>query len=318
MKLRVRPEEAGLRLDIFLARRLESLTRSRIQSLNRAGGVRVNGRSEKAGYTVRDGDGIDIDLEATADAMSPALEPAPLPLHVLYEDDDLAVIEKPAGLTVHPGAGARVPTLVHGLLYRFKELSRPTGAPDRPGIVHRLDKWTSGLIIVARNDRTHARLSKAFEERRVRKVYLALVHGRLPKPAGEVTLNIGRHASIRTRMAAAPGKGRVAHTAWKVIAEFAGFSLLEVRIKTGRTHQIRVHLAAIGHPVAGDSVYGATSHRRFRQTYGALVEPERHLLHAAELEFDHPTTGVPLRFSSPLPPDFSGLVERLRAPAKSQ
>jgi 23S rRNA pseudouridine1911/1915/1917 synthase len=310
MRVPATPEDAGLRLDVFLARRLPTITRSHIQSLNRSGAVRIDGRVEKSGYTMKGGEVVEIDLGTPEPS---TLEPVQLPLHIYYEDDDLAVIEKPAGLTVHPGAGTKTPTLVHGLLFHFKKLSRPEETPDRPGIVHRIDKWTSGLLIIARNDRAHVRLSRAFQDRLVRKTYLALVHGRLRKPAGEIALNIGRHASQRTRMTVTRGRGRTAHTSYRVVEEFDGFSLLEVEIKTGRTHQIRVHLSAIGHPVAGDNIYGAASYRQFRKTHGAMTEAERHFLHAATLAFDQPSTGRPLQFSSPLPDDFVRLLERLRA-----
>jgi 23S rRNA pseudouridine1911/1915/1917 synthase len=303
----------GLRLDIFLARRLESITRSRIQALNRSGAVRIDGRVEKSGYAMRGNEVVEIDLAEPAPL---SLEPVQLPLQIHYEDDDLAVVEKPAGLTVHPGAGTKTPTLVHALLFHFRQLSRSAGPTDRPGIVHRIDKWTSGLLIVAKNDRAHNRLSRAFQERHVQKTYLALVHGRMRQPTGEIDMNIGRHQSVRTRMAVTAGKGRTAETSYRVLEELAGFSLLEVRIRTGRTHQIRVHLSAIGHPVAGDSVYGAAAYRRFRQAHGAVTEAERHFLHAAELTFAHPSSGRSMHFSSPLPDDFTGLLARLRSQSK--
>src|SRR5262245_57958577 len=233
MRVHATPEDAGLRLDIFLARRLESLTRSRIQALNRSGAVRIDGRVEKSGYAMRGGEVVEIEIEPTA---PPSLEPVQLPLHIYYEDDDLAVVEKPAGLTVHPGAGTKTPTLVHALLFHFKELSRPSGPTERPGVVHRIDKWTSGLLVVAKNDRAHTVLSKAFHDRLVHKSYLALVHGRMRKPSGEIDMNIARHRSIRTRMAVTPNKGRTAETEYRVVEEVGGFSLLNVRIRTGRTH----------------------------------------------------------------------------------
>jgi 23S rRNA pseudouridine1911/1915/1917 synthase len=237
-----------------------------------------------------------------------SLEPQPIPLKVVYEDEDLAVIEKPAGLAVHPGAGTGVETIVHALLFRFKQLSN-AGGEARPGIVHRIDKWTSGLLIVAKNDEAHVRLSRAFQERTVEKSYLALVHGKLAKPSGEIALNIGRHPNIRTRMSVQKGRGRIALSSYRTIEEVRGFSLLEVGIKTGRTHQIRVHLSAIGHPIVGDNVYGEGRYAEFVKKYG---KPGRYFLHAAALKFTHPRTGETLAFRSPLPEDLNSLLERIR------
>jgi 23S rRNA pseudouridine1911/1915/1917 synthase len=304
MTLRAGPEDQGLRLDVFLARHLSQFTRSHIQTLNRSGAVLIDGRCEKAGYKLKGTEVIEINL-ATIPATT--VDPRSIPLAVVYEDDDLAVIDKPAGLTVHPGAGT-TDTVVHGLLFRFQHLSR-TGGALRPGIVHRIDKWTSGLLIVAKNDWAHSRLSKAFEDRAVEKNYIALVHGKMRKPSGDIALNIGRHATIRTRMSAHPGRGRAALSSFRTVEELGSFSLLEVRIKTGRTHQIRVHLSAIGHPVVGDDVYGERAYSQFVKKYG---EPGRYFLHAAELKFTHPRTGTALHFRAPLPDDLASLLERLR------
>jgi len=235
------------------------------------------------------------------------LEPQPMSLQVYYEDDELAVIEKPAGLVVHPGAATGNNTIVHGLLFHFKNLSK-AGGQARPGIVHRLDKWTSGLLIVAKDDWTHAQLSRAFQERSVQKTYIALVHGRMPQPSAEIALSIGRHAKNRTRMATHPD-GRKALSSYRVLEELPGFSLLEVRIMTGRTHQIRVHLSAIGHPVVGDDVYSESRFKEFSKKYG---RPGRYFLHAAQLRFTHPKTGAALMFESPLPADLKSLLERIR------
>jgi 23S rRNA pseudouridine1911/1915/1917 synthase len=299
------PEDRGLRLDIFLSRHLPEFTRSHIQALNRSGSVLVEGRPEKSGYRLRGSETVEVDPGPLPHAF---LEPQPIPLQVVYEDDDLAVIEKPAGLSVHPGAGTGAETLVHALLFRFKNLSS-AGGEARPGIVHRIDKWTSGLLIVARNDAAHVRLSRAFQERTVEKSYLTLVHGKMAQPSGEIALNIGRHPHIRTRMSVQKGRGRVALSSYRVIEEVRGFSLLEVGIKTGRTHQIRVHLAAIGHPVVGDNVYGEARYEEFQKKYG---KPGRYFLHAAQLQFAHPRTGEILKFRSPLPGELVTLLERIR------
>jgi len=306
MTLRAEPEDRGLRLDIFLARHLVQHTRSHIQALNRTGAVRVGNRQEKSGYRLRGDEVIEVDLESSR---GPALEPRDIPFRIAYEDDDLAVIEKPAGLVVHPGAGIKEGTLAHGLIFRFRSLSG-AGGESRPGIVHRIDKWTSGLLIVAKNDWTHARLSRAFQDRAVEKTYLALVHGRMREPSGDIALNIGRHSTVRTRMSVQRNRGRSALSTYRRLKEHGDFSLLEVKIKTGRTHQIRVHLAAIGHPVVGDDVYGERRYAQFVKKYG---KPGRYFLHAAELKFTHPRTGEVLNFKSPLPEELSDLLGRMGA-----
>jgi len=305
MTLQAAPEDRGLRLDIFLARHLVQFTRSHIQTLNRSGAVRVGNRREKAGYRLRGDEVIDVDL---APSGGPGLDPQDIAFRVVYEDDDLAVIEKPAGLVVHPGAGTREGTLVHGLMFKFQSLSGAGGA-GRPGIVHRIDKWTSGLLIVAKNDWTHARLSRAFEDRAVEKTYVALVHGRMREPSGDIAFNIGRHSTVRTRMSVQHGRGRAALSSYRRLNELGDFSLLEVKIKTGRTHQIRVHLAAIGHPVVGDDVYGEHRSAAFAKKFG---KPGRYFLHAAELKFTHPRTGEVQHFKSPLPEELSALLDRIR------
>jgi 23S rRNA pseudouridine1911/1915/1917 synthase len=306
MKLLAEPEDRGLRLDVFLARRLENLTRSQIQLLNRSGAVRIEGRQDKAGYKIRGGETIEVDLRA--------LEPAPLtpeqiPLQIHFEDDDLAVVEKPAGMVVHPGSGIGGGTLVHGLLFHFRNLS-DAGGVGRPGIVHRLDKWTSGLMIVAKNNVAHARLSKAFHDRLVQKTYLGAVHGKLRQRAGTIELSIGRHPAVRTKMAASASRGRAAWTEYRVLEESRNFSLLQLKIKTGRTHQIRVHLSAIGHPIVGDDVYGERHYEQFVKKYGEI---DRYFLHSAELRFAHPTSGKALEFQSPLPDRLHKWWERIKS-----
>jgi len=305
MKLHASPEDRGLRVDVFLAARLAQMTRSRIQSLNRAGAILVDGRSQKDGFRLGGNEVIDVEIPPAPPSI---LEPQSMFLHVYYEDDELAVIEKPAGVVVHPGSGTGGDTIVHGLLFHFQKLSK-AGGETRPGIVHRLDKWTSGLLVVAKDDWTHSRLSKAFQERKVQKTYIALVHGRLAKPQGEISFAIGRHVKIRTRMSVDSSRGRVALSTYRVIEEFPGFSLIEVKIMTGRTHQIRVHLSAIGHPVAGDNVYGESQFREFSKKYGPLG---RYFLHAAELQFTHPKSGAALKFSSPLPEQLESFLANCR------
>jgi 23S rRNA pseudouridine1911/1915/1917 synthase len=305
MKLQAGPDDRGLRLDIFLARQLDHLTRSHIQSLNSAGAILIQGRQEKSGYKIRGDEVVEVDLRTLQSA---PIEAQHIPLQIYYEDDDFAVIEKPAGLAVHPGAGTGNSTLVHGLLFHFRQLSAGT-SEGRPGIVHRLDKRTSGLLVVAKNDSAHARLGKAFHDRQVEKTYIALVHGKPSRTTGEIALNIGRDPRHRTKMAAMKAGGRAALTQYRVMETVDGFSLLEVKIKTGRTHQIRVHLSAIGHPVVGDNVYGERQFRAFEKKFG---DPGRYFLHSAELGFTHPVTGSPLKFHSPLPGDLRSLLERIK------
>ena len=306
MKLQAGPDDRGLRLDIFLARHVENLTRSQIQLLNRSGAIRIDGRQDKAGYRIRGGETVELDFHA--------LEPAPIspeqiPLQIYFEDQDLAVIEKPAGVVVHPGSGVRDGTIANALLFHFKNLS-DVGGESRPGIVHRLDKKTSGLLIVAKNNIAHARLSAAFQSREIQKTYFALVHGRPPHDAAAIDLSVGRHPTIRTKMAAGPAKGRAAFTEYKILEHLRGFSLLEVKIKTGRTHQIRVHLSAIGHPVTGDDVYGERTFKQFTRRFGPF---NRYFLHAAGLRFHHPTSKQPLEFHSPLPPELQNLLESIKS-----
>jgi 23S rRNA pseudouridine1911/1915/1917 synthase len=306
VKLQAGPEDRGLRLDVFLSEHLHNLTRSQIQLLNRSGAIRVEGRRDKAGYRIRGGESIEVDLQAVEPAL---LTPEQIPLQIYFEDSEFAVIEKPAGMVVHPGSGTKTGTVAHGLLFHFQNLST-AGGKSRPGIVHRLDKNTSGLLIVAKNNVAHARLSKAFHDREIEKMYVALVHGRLPRAVGTIELPVGRHPTIRTRMAAGNPHGRTAYTEYRVLEHFRGFSFLEIRIKTGRTHQIRVHLSAIGHPVVGDNVYGERNCKEFSKKYGQL---DRFFLHAATLRFRHPVTGASLEFHSPLPQELQNVLKSVKS-----
>jgi 23S rRNA pseudouridine1911/1915/1917 synthase len=306
MKLQAGPEDRGLRLDVFLAQRLESLTRSQIQLLNRSGAIRIEGQTDKSGYRIRGGETIEVDLHSLAPA---SLKAEQIPLQIYFEDRDMAVIEKPAGLVVHPGSGTQDSTLVHGLLFHFENLS-DAGGEARPGIVHRLDKKTSGLLIVAKNNISHARLSRDFQDRKIQKTYIALVHGTPRRNVGTIELPVGRHPRIRTKMTANPVRGRAAFTEYRVEEEFRGFALLEIGIKTGRTHQIRVHLSATGHPVVGDDVYGERNYKEFVRRFGAF---DRYFLHATALRLNHPTTGEPLEFHSPLPGELQKLLMRIKS-----
>ena len=287
--------DAKLRLDQFLAKRLPEYSRSRLQQLIRTGFVRLNEQVPRPRQIVRSGDKIDL--------LEPPLEkietlPEPIPLDVLFEDDDLIVINKPAGLTVHPGAGQREHTLVNALLSYCTTLSG-IGGKERPGIVHRLDKETSGCVVVAKNDMAHRELSKQFAARTVEKIYLALVAGKLRKPAGLIEEKIGRHPVHRRRMRVTSLRGRTATTEYRVIRSSNQASLIECRLHSGRTHQVRVHLHHLGHPVLGDKIYAP----RFAKNF------PRQMLHAWKLGFHHPRTGDWKIFEALLPADFATAIK---------
>ena len=288
----------GRRLDIYLAERLEGLTRSRIRKLIDEGQVMVNGASKKAGHKLRENDLVEAEV---GEEPSQELRPQDVPLTVLYADDQIVVIDKPCGLVVHPGAGNREGTLAGALLYRFPEISG-LGPAERPGIVHRLDKETSGVMVVARSPEAYASLQKQFKDRDVRKVYLGLAWGRMPAE-GRIDRPIGRHIKHGQRMSVCTRKPRRAETFYKVLEEFKEMSLLEIRPVTGRTHQIRVHLASAGHPLAGDSRYGR---RREQPKFPRLF------LHAHRLSFIHPGTGERVEFTSELPSGLANILEKLR------
>jgi 23S rRNA pseudouridine1911/1915/1917 synthase len=303
-------DDAGQRLDQFLAAQLPQTSRARVQQLIAEQKVLVNDAPPaKASLRLRGGERITVLGSAQAKPLRAI--PEEIPLDVVYEDDDLAVINKPAGMMVHAGAGATEDrrnrgTLVNALLHRFGKLSQ-VGGELRPGIVHRLDKATSGLIVVAKNDEAHRRLAAQFGQRQVKKTYIALVHGWLRQDKGTIHSSISRDRVRRTRMTTRRADGREALTRYTVqrrIESPAGkFTLLEVQIGTGRTHQIRVHLASLGHPVVGDTLYGAP--RELRTASGNKTDLGRNFLHAAGLEFMHPRTQVPLSLSRELPPELT-------------
>jgi 23S rRNA pseudouridine1911/1915/1917 synthase len=317
------PDEAnGQRLDLFLAQQLGEVSRSRVQLLLQQGGVLIDGKLAKASRKLRTGESISILGEPQPPPLRAMAES--IPLEIVYEDADLAVVNKPAGMMVHAGSGATEDarnrgTLVNALLHYLNELSS-AGGPLRPGIVHRLDKQTSGLIVVAKNDGTHARLSSMFSRRQVRKLYLALVQGDLPQERGTVNAPISRDVVRRTRMTTRREGGRGAVSHWEVLRRIRGpygsFTLVSVRIETGRTHQIRVHMASLGHPVVGDTLYGAASAIAPLAGTGGLprlVLP-RNFLHAAELEFAHPGSGERLTLVSNLPADLKDFMSQLMPP----
>jgi 23S rRNA pseudouridine1911/1915/1917 synthase len=304
----VPPRCAGERLDRFLASQLLPLSRSKIQSLTEQGRVRVDGVRRKASYRLEAGEEVAIEIPPPPPA-GVAVES--IPLEIVYQDDDLAVINKPAGMTVHPGAGAERGTMVGALLHRFggdRGLSA-IGGPLRPGIVHRLDKDTSGAIVIAKNDATHRELVENFQARRIQKTYLALLHGRIKGDAGTVELPISRDLRRRSRMTARRRAGRAARTDWRVRLRLNGFTLIEADLRTGRTHQIRAHFAALGCPVVGDTLYGAP--RRERAGDELLPPLERNFLHSARLGFVHPKTGKAIDARAPLPPELASYLAAL-------
>jgi 23S rRNA pseudouridine1911/1915/1917 synthase len=308
---RLAVDQAGSRLDRFLADRLPELSRARLQALIEAGQVLVDGRAAKASARLKPGQAVSVQVPEPEPAR-PLPEDIPLP--VVHEDEHLLVLDKPAGLAVHPGAGRSSGTLVNALLHRVRDLSG-VGGVLRPGIVHRLDRGTSGLMVVAKDDATHRALARQFAERTVEKEYLALVLGVPARPAGVIDAAIGRDPVHRKKMSLRAPRGRAARTSYQVLEALDGAALLRLRIHTGRTHQIRVHLAGLGHPVAGDATYGGgrtPSSRRAasRQALGALARPA---LHAARLAFDHPASGRRMAFESPLPADLQLTLDALRA-----
>lgn len=286
-------------MDHFLVRAVPEASRSLLTESVRGGLITVDSLQRKSSYCLKAGECIAGSL-----FVAPAMDllPEQIPFEILFEDSCLLVLSKPPGLVVHPGSGNQTGTLVNGLLYHCQTIAGVGDDVVRPGIVHRLDKDTSGLMVVAKEERTHRKLVDAFKARMVGKQYLALVHG-VPAPkAGRIVASIGRHPVHRQKMAVRED-GRYAATNWQVLQEFSpGFSLVRLQIETGRTHQIRVHMASIGHPVAGDIVYGGGRGKR---------KFPRQLLHSAHLCFVHPVTGEDLVFSAPLWPDFSLIVDQL-------
>ncbi len=332
--LRVDGSGSGKRLDAFLAEHIEGWSRSQLQKLIENGDVLVNEKPAKASYKLRDGDELDIDLTVEPAAR---FEPENIPLDIVFEDEHLAVINKPAGMVVHPGAGVQSGTLANAIAWHFKSVPRMAagdqsvppasaggqfadpgstnwppalaGGSDRAGIVHRLDKDTSGLIVVAKDEQTHEALAEQFRRRQVFKSYVALVHGSPRDNSGTIDRPIARDRWHRTRMTVA-ANGRQAISLWKVRQRFEKFTLLEVEIKTGRTHQIRVHLASINHPVVGDWTYNEGRDNTINDSdiKRAVESMNRFFLHAEKLSFIHPRTGEQLSFTSELPEELNSLL----------
>lgn len=311
-------EETGKRIDAFLALRVGDLTRSRIQELIREGNVQVNTRQIRPSYRLKSSDKVTLTVPP---ARPYQLEPENVTFALIHEDSSLLILNKPAGLVVHPSPGHLNGTLVHGLLSHCRDLSG-IGGVLRPGIVHRLDKDTSGLLVVAKTDSAHSFLSGQFKAGAVKKRYLALVHGVTRTSQGKIDLPIARHPRKRKEMTVAPEGGatqggKKALTLWRKVEVLGGrFSLLSVMPKTGRTHQIRVHLSSVGHPIVGDAVYGYR--RQWWKKHSLLKDDrelsvQRQMLHAETLGFVHPESGEYVEYRAPLPEDMAGLIDKLRA-----
>jgi len=303
------------RLDIFIAHYEPQLSRNRIQALIKSGLALVNGKAEKPGYKVKLGETISLDLpeRKTHDVL-----PEPIPLSVIYEDPHIIVLNKPAGIVVHPAPGNYTGTLVNALLYHYGSLpprgaGAEGGARERAGIVHRLDKDTSGVMVVARTQDALRSLSMQFKDRVVRKRYIALVAGVIKKGSGTIDAALGRHVTERKKISVHTNKAREAVTLFKVKERYPKATLVEVELKTGRTHQIRVHMAHIGHPVLGDRVYGGGK----ASTYGE-TSITRQMLHAEALALQHPDTGNPMSFTAPPPEDMSMVIEKLRTMKRNE
>ena len=302
---RIGPEHAGVRLDAYLAFQIEGWSRARLQRLIDSEDVLVNGTPSKASYKLRERDEVEVELSVS---LSESFSPENIPIDIVYEDETLLVVNKPAGLVVHPAAGTPSGTLANALAYHFQQL--PDGGTGvRPGIVHRLDRDTSGLLVVAKTEAALENLSDQFRDRTVFKSYLALVHGRLATTSGRIDQPLARDRGNRTRMAVVRG-GRNALTLYRVRRAFQRFTLLDVELKTGRTHQIRVHLAWLKHPVVGDETYGSGRDNTIQDARlrAQIRNLNGHFLHAEKLAFTHPETGELIKFESPLPAELSEVL----------
>jgi 23S rRNA pseudouridine1911/1915/1917 synthase len=304
----VEESRPGERFDVFLRGKFPAVSRGTLQRLIEQENIRVNGQPVKATHTPRAGEQVEVHWPTARPAEA---QPENIPLEILFEDKFLLVLNKPAGLVVHPAAGHEEHTLVNALLHHCQGSLSGIGGVARPGIVHRLDKETSGCLVVAKNDETHLALSEQFANRVVQKIYHAIVCGELARDAGEIHAAIARHPTHRKRMAVHDdGDGRAAHTSYRVLEKLSHATLVEAQIHTGRTHQIRVHFQFLGHPLVGDETYGDRQNRRLKELTNYAAP--RVLLHAKELSFTHPRTGKKLKFTAPLPGDFKQALKLLR------
>lgn len=286
------------RLDVFLSEKIKELSRSRIQKIVEEQRVRINGVSRKSSYKLREGERVEIDFELPEPEK---IEPENIPIEVLYSDVCIAVVDKPSGMVVHPGAGNKRHTLVHTLLYHFPDI-KMVGPEERPGIVHRLDKETSGVMVVAKNLKAYKELQRQFKVREVEKFYVGLVWGKMSRHEGKISWAVGRHKKHGEKMSIKTRKPRSAETLYTVQKEYGEFTLLEIKPTTGRTHQIRVHLSASGHPVVGDNRYGGRKSK---------ISCPRLFLHAQRLVFFHPETKERVEFSSRLPQDLRDFLDNI-------
>jgi 23S rRNA pseudouridine1911/1915/1917 synthase len=310
VSFQISESDADIRLDTFLAAQINGWSRARLQRLIEDEEVLVNGKPAKSSYKLRAADEIEVELTPPPAA---SFTPEDIPLEIIFEDDSFIVVNKPAGLVVHPAAGIHSGTLANALAYHFQKLSTRAGE-IRPGIVHRLDKDTSGLMVVAKNESTHESLADQFRAREVFKSYVALVHGVVKQESGRIEQPIARDPRTRIRMAVVPA-GRGALSLYKIRRRFKSFTLLDVELKTGRTHQVRVHLSWLKHPVVGDEIYGGGRDKTVLDVRlrAAIRKLRRHFLHAERLGFRHPTNSEWLQFVAPLPDELNGLLAELEA-----
>lgn len=303
---------SGKRLDVVVSSYIPSCSRSLASFLIQNGNILVQDNLKKPGYRVRDGDIISGAIPEPDPAY---YNPEPIEIDILYQDSDIIVINKPPGIVVHPAPGHYSGTIVNALLFHCHDLAG-IGGEMRPGIVHRLDKDTSGVLVAAKNDSAHAFLSSQFKERTIKKEYLVLVHGNMEQASGSIVLSIGRHTADRKKMSIVTRKPRIAETQWKVAERLEGVSLLNIDLKTGRTHQIRVHCSAIKHPVVGDQVYGHSGIKSpgtyNKEKHELLKSVKRQMLHAWRIRLCHPSTNKIMEFEAPVPDDMAGLIDSLR------
>ena len=309
LHISVSADNEGERLDAFLASHVEGWSRARLQRLIEDADVLVNGHAVKSSYKLHLNDEIEVELTPS---LSTSFAPENIPLNVIYEDDELIVVNKPAGIVVHPAAGVMSGTLANALAFHFQQLSNSGGAV-RPGIVHRLDKGTSGLMVVAKTESAHEDLADQFRDREIFKSYMALVHGRVEKRTGQIDQPIARDRGNRTRMAVVRG-GRPSLSIYRVRKRFERFTLLNVELKTGRTHQIRVHLAWLKHPVVGDEAYGGGRDKTIpdHKLRSEIANLGRQFLHAEQLGFRHPRTKEEMRFTAPLPSELQAVLNEIK------
>lgn len=304
----VSEEHASERLDRFLTTHLTEMSRTHVKSLIDEGRVHVDGVAKKPSHHVELGETITVEIPPPP---IPGVEPEDIPLEILYEDADLAIVNKPSGMIVHPGSGVYAGTLVAALLHRYGKIGglSSVGGPLRPGIVHRIDKGTSGVLVIARTDGAHLKLVEEFRERRIEKTYLTLLHGKVKGDSGTIDLPVARDLRRRSRMTARRREGREARTDWRLLLRLENFSLIEANLHTGRTHQIRVHFSALAWPVVGDTLYGAPRQERIGNEI--LPELDRNFLHAARIAFAHPRTGKRVECSAPLPQNLTAYLAEI-------